>query len=286
MKSITGNGQQHLEQCANLLRDIDISQKYNSKSPQLINFYQNIPETQLSDFNKALLNYLIDSFDSDSVSIKIPPSMTDLYDNEFIRIKHLISNNNEFNFSWDNDLFVKDLAICSGRLLPIGPGLLEVSGVPRKMLFTAGWQQFLSLAYCWLKLDAIRPLFEIHTHLANVSNFTQQGWSDAYLVVADLLESNPSIQGFMRSSWFIDPKITEISPRLSYLRQVPQSYGASIFYYGDEGRNSGSFSRSKSRLALYDKGLYIPKTYYLVWPRQFLFEYRSSNSNNAGGENQ
>ena len=126
MKSITGNSQHNLEQCTRLMRDIDISQKDDSQSSQLLNFYKNIPATQLSDFNKALLQHLIDSFDSDKVSIKLTPLMADLN---------------------DNDLFVKDFAICSGRLLPIGPGLFEVAGVPRKILFTACWPRQSVLDY-------------------------------------------------------------------------------------------------------------------------------------------
>lgn len=265
--------QQQLVQCSQLLRNIPISEKYHYQSPGLINFYQHLDYQELDCFHRQLLIHLIKGFSTEQLKLSIPPSMKLIYTSEFLRIKQRVNQAKGFCFDWNNDQFVKDLAICSGRLLPIGPGLLEVSGIPRRILFAKGIRQLITTALCCFKMGAFSPFFSNHTHLANVSQFNQQGWHQAYMVVADLLKANPQFLGFMRSSWFIDPEISQISPHLSYLREVPQDNGALILYYGDQEQNSGAFSRSKSRLALYKQGKYTPREYYAVWPRQALIDY-------------
>jgi len=265
-----------LQCAANSLYVARIDNKYNQIPSKLLDVYQEIPHQYHSIFNKALLNYLVNNFSLACVSVAIPDSIESQYRDELVRIKQLISEDDEFHYCWDNDLFVKDIAICSGRLIPIGPGLLEISGLPRKMLFSAGIAQFLTYVCVWFQLGRRLPLLSNHTHLANVSQFNAQGWLRAYGLVADLLLINTHIRGFMRSSWFIDPKISIISPHLTYLRSVAQNNGAAILYYGDEADSSGAFTRSKSRIALFEQGAYTPKTYYVVWPRESLCTFIQS----------
>jgi len=265
-----------LRGAANSLYGAGIENKYNKIPPKLIDVYQEIPRHHHSTFNKVLLVYLVNNFSLACVSVAIPGSIESQYRDELTRIKQLIDDDTAFNYSWDNDLFVKDIAICSGRLIPIGPGLLEISGLPRKMIFSAGIRQSIDFIKVWLRLGRRSPLLINHMHLANINQFSPQGWMRAYHRVAELLEENQHIRGLMRSSWFIDPAISIISPHLRYLRHVAQQNGATILYYADEGIDSGAFSRSKSRLSLFKQGAYIPKTYYAVWPRKSLCQFLQS----------
>ncbi|NOQ64024.1 MAG: hypothetical protein GQ582_05880 [Methyloprofundus sp.] len=265
-----------------IVKNIPIDYQYHYKSPELVGFYKNFELFDYNPFHKMVLLELIKRFDMESISLKLPPMILALYENEFARIGRLIEADDDFIFDWKNDLFAKDIGICSGRLLPIGPGLLEVSGVPRILLFKKGILQFLKLSYFLLfKLQRYKPILEIHTHLANVSNFTPKGWDQAYNIIAEILKLNPLLSGVMRSSWFIDPEIPSISPKLAYLTEIPLCHGAYVFYDSTEGRNSGAFARSKSRLLRFENKTYVPKIYFLIWPRDRLIQYKSSPDKQA-----
>jgi len=266
--------ERQLAEYITFLQDIPFGQNYNYRSPDFIRFYEKLPAQTLADFHKLVLLKLIMDFDKSKLSIQLPASIDILYEEEFLRISHLIETPGDFVFEWSNDRFVKDVSICCGRMYPVGPGLLEVSGVPRALLYKKGPIQFCSfLLMILFGMKGVRPVLENHTHLANVKKFNPDGWLGAYHIVSDILRMNRDIKGFMRSSWFIDPTITDISPRLAYLREIPVTNGAKIFYMSDEGEKSGSFSRSLTRKKLFDDGEYIPKTYYLLWPRDKLIKF-------------
>lgn len=259
-----------------IIKNIPLNEEYNFISAELNDFYDGFKLTHYNYFHKIILLELMASFQMAAMPLALPRSMGEIYAAEFKRIKALVNNDEAFVFDWKNDLFAKDMAICSGRILPVGPGLVEVSGVPRSLVFQKGLIQFLKFSYLLLvKLKSPKPILEIHTHLANVENFNPKGWMRAYYLIAEILELNPQYKGVMRSSWFIDPFITGISPHLSYLLYFPVSHGAYYFYHSDEGRKSGAFARSASRLKLYESGKYRPKTYYMIWPRQDVIKMKN-----------
>jgi hypothetical protein len=69
-------------------------------------------------------------------------------------------------------------------------------------------------------------------------------------------------------SWFYDPKVKEISPRLRYLQDVPVAGGARLFRTGpSEGCTNDALSTSPTRKNLFNEGLYQPCGYALVWDR-------------------
>jgi hypothetical protein len=260
-----------------ILRKIPIEHQYHYHSPEMCDFYRGFKLADYGAFHKLVLLALIEGFRMGDLALKMPSSMTAVYDAEFNRVRGLVADDANFVFDWGNDRFAKDMAICSGRLIPNGPGLMEVSGVPRNLLFKKGAGQFFRLLYMiFCRLGRHRPLLENHTHLANVDQFNAEGWQRTYRLAGEILDLNPEIRGFLRGSWFIDPVISEISPRLGYLREIPCRHGADIFYICSEGLKSGSFARSKSRKKLFDEGKYVPKSYLLVWPRKSLIEYANS----------
>jgi hypothetical protein len=68
------------------------------------------------------------------------------------------------------------------------------------------------------------------------------------------------------ASWFYDPALDEISPRLGYLRKTPIAGGA-FFIQGDatEEDKRNALSTSSTRQKLYDEGKYIPRSHMLIW---------------------
>jgi hypothetical protein len=90
-----------------------------------------------------------------------------------------------------------------------------------------------------------------------------------------MLELHPEIKGIWTGSWFNDPAIETVSPRLTYLRKMPQDNGAYAFY-SNLASTSGALSKSKTRQKLYEEKKYIPKSYALIWPRKPLLKWAVS----------
>ena len=90
-----------------------------------------------------------------------------------------------------------------------------------------------------------------------------------------MLALNPEIRGMWGGSWFYDPALERISPRLEYLRSVPQDNGAYVFYSNID-INGGALSKSDTRKQAYEDGKYLPKSYSVIWPRRHLLDWAAS----------
>lgn len=253
------------------LKGLPVTASYNASTPVIDGLCARLTPEVCAAVHKLVLLRLIADFDPQSAPLRLPPSVIASFHVELHRIVKNMSDMAPDHYSRQNDLFLKDLAICNQRLAPIGPGVAALSGLPRSVIFKGGLAQFLKgLWIIYGRLGSHRPVFEIHTHLVNVREFTPEGWNRAYILMADLLEANPDVHGLFRGSWFFDPAIPEISPNLAYLQDLPLANGAAALYYADLGLDCGAFARSAKRRALYDEGKYMPKSYLLIWPRKAL----------------
>jgi nifR3 family TIM-barrel protein len=94
--------------------------------------------------------------------------------------------------------------------------------------------------------------------------------------VRRLLLAHLEVRGVVGTSWFFDPQLDAISPRLSYLRK-PLERGAFLV----PGR-SGAFDiasatvNSDARRQLFEQGHYMPVPQTLVWPRKELLLWARS----------
>ncbi|WP_321395215.1 hypothetical protein [Emcibacter sp.] len=265
--------QRRLDQFALILRSIPATMKYHYHSPELEAFYRESGLKDCDAFHRLAVLQLMESFRTEQLPVKVPESIGAFYVHEFDRLRTNVADA-DYVFGWENDLFAKDIGIVSGRLIPAGPGLLEISGVPRSLLFKKGISQFFRLAIMMLfGLKGRGPLLTIHIHLANLEQFNPAGWEKSYRLIGEILELNTHLKGLMRHAWFFDPAVAKISPKLAYLREIPEQYGAGIFYHSDEDADSGALTRSGTRRNLFEKGDYTPRVYYLLWPRRQLINY-------------
>ena len=70
------------------------------------------------------------------------------------------------------------------------------------------------------------------------------------------------------SSWFYDPPLEQISPRLAYLRLNPTRNGAFMIHQGPGDVHTERAAASPgSRRALIEKGEYLPRCWIVAWPR-------------------
>ena len=73
------------------------------------------------------------------------------------------------------------------------------------------------------------------------------------------------------SSWFYDPPLTEISPRLAHLRLNPLNGGAFMVHQGPAPiHTERAATASASRKALIDSGEYTARSWLMIWPRKEL----------------
>ncbi len=76
------------------------------------------------------------------------------------------------------------------------------------------------------------------------------------------------------TSWFYDPALPAISPRLAYLQQRPLEAGAFLVRHGRGAiYTERATLTSETRRKLYEEGKYLPVCFSLVWPRDALIAW-------------
>jgi len=169
----------------------------------------------------------------------------------------------------DDDLFLKDFGLASLRMIAAGSNLIDVnSGVGRSILWKNGLRDLPRRLFLFARLGGFRPCFEIHAHKFYMAEFNEEGRNECYRCCADLYPLYPGVRGMIAGSWFYDPVVAAISPRLAYLREVPERGGAfTLFTSFDDGARRNALVKSATRRQLYEAGRYRPAAWTLVWPR-------------------
>jgi hypothetical protein len=230
--------------------------------------------------HKLILISFMEHYETRAKQLKLTNSIIHYARLQFIRILSEFGCNKASYYDFENDLFQKDLGICNGRLWPTPTRLIKYrSGIPRRLLFTKGIGQFLKvLKFLILDGKQFSPSVEIHVHPRMLNSFTQHGWKETLLLIAEMMIRYPDVQLLQGAAWFYDPKIEEISPHLSYIRQIPLSGGAITLFAGhDDGAKSSALAKSEKRRKLCNESLYLPATYYLLWSRKKIIAWYNEN---------
>lgn len=234
--------------------------------------------TTLEKYLKLVMITLMNDFERRLAQRKVTASIIQLFHLEFQRILSEMKEQREAYYLPCKDQFLKDLAICRLKLYPCGAELIdELSGVPRSIMINKGLSQFSrSLPYFLFNLKGFRPVYEMHMHAPLKTSFNVEGWNQCFKRICELLLINPDIKGVSCVSWWYDPALETISPRLAYLRQQPLEGGARIFFVAtDKYAKSGAIEKSKTRRKLYERGQYCPKLFLMIWSRDDLIRWAS-----------
>lgn len=177
----------------------------------------------------------------------------------------------EGGYAFPDDYFVKDYRFATGMTVPCGAQVVDLAERPGVKTMVALLPRAPKLAWD----AATRPWFKPHTESRYLDEFNEEGWNRCYGEMADLMDLLPDVAGMVATSWFYDPALTEISPRLAYLRQVPMAAGAVSVRHGTTQFDIDSATKtSPSRRALYQEGRYVPTCWSIVWPRTAMLAWR------------
>jgi hypothetical protein len=208
--------------------------------------------------------------------IKLPEIVFDLYLKWFLDVVKGFSFNPDSYYDHRNDCFMKDLSVCCLRSIPIGGAwIVEMSGISKSYILSGNiYQTCKSAADIFLKVGGFKPLYLIHAVKRYVSDFNVDERGNCNLRIAELLKLYPHVRGMFGTGWLYDPHLEKISPRLSYLRKIPEENGAFTFRIGSSQRDiNNSISKSSNRLMMYRSGDYLPTSYCCVWPREAMIRW-------------
>ncbi len=248
---------------------------YGSLDPRFMERYLamlNKQQYRKADLGRALLLARMRQFTFADSPIAITNDVKRLYVQEMNRLAGVVEHYDDAHFDLKNDVFLKDLAIVSHRFIPVGAEfIVPNAAIERSLLLRAPLKDKFVLFAVIARSGGFAPFFELHAHPQSLNHFNEQGWLATYRILADLLEANPTTRGVFSASWFLDPAIAEVSPRLAYLRETPARHGAvHIFNHIDEQGTSGALATSPSRRGLFEQGKYKPCIYTRIWPGKSL----------------
>jgi hypothetical protein len=179
---------------------------------------------------------------------------------------------------YDHDHWAKDVRLVLVLSVPGGRSqILDLwSRIgPREVLRSGlegyGWGS----VFAYLKAQGWRRIWlQNHTESRHTQDFNEAGWDRTWVTSAAICKARPEIAGMMGASWFYDPQLETISPRLAYLRLNPVKGGALMFHQGPgEIHSERSGATSPTRRALIESGEYVPRSWLLAWPRSTLIPW-------------
>lgn len=273
-----------LERCSDLIAGYPRLASYMYVSPEVKQFCDAILTNSnghvMELYNKCLLLGLMEKALDRLDGLKITEEIKGFYMMNFERILREIEiNENPAGFyMYPDDKFLKELGVCSLRMIPAGAQKISLSPLPVNFLFKDVRAQFIeALKFVLFDLKGVNLFYSIHTdshdpHL--MSEFNPQGWRVFLLRCADILKLNPEVKGVFGISWFIDPQLERISPKVCYVRHILYKSGGKIFFVAPAMSSiQDAVYKSPTRKQLYERGKYIPRDYIGIWPRKALISW-------------
>jgi hypothetical protein len=207
----------------------------------------------------------------------LPKKIFLLYPNAFDRLADHLKTNCADPYDLTDDFFLKDIRFVLGLSIPCSTThvLDMISKVSlRSVILSLFWLGNVKAIIQYARIKGYGPWFRVHTDPRRLNDFNEQGWDNCFLRIAELLERRKDIRGLVGTSWFYDPQLLKISPRLAYLRQRPLERGAFLLRHRTGGIDIEYATRkSETRLRLYQEGKYTPIVLSIVWPRKDLISW-------------
>ena len=238
---------------------------YTHVSPAMHDAIERVPAGSRETYFRGLLLWHIERIEARFPSAGLPDEFAQQIGDSVHRILDQIAG----DAAWADplsDLFMKDLGIVRLSVIPaVAQVIYPYAGVIKAQVLRAGPGAWAYIA----RAGGFRPYLEIHTHAPMIAAyFNPEGWDETYRLTTLLYEAFPRALGMLGTSWFYDPQLLTISPRIAYLQTYPLDKGAYRLAAGtDPGVVATATATSPTRRALVAEGKYHPQAYALVWSK-------------------
>ena len=195
--------------------------------------------TELSgEITKSVLLGLLQQNLSRVADLNYSEQVKKLIEAEFHRINKEIGKKPNSHFDITEHRTRCDFRILCFSRVPAGVEHMEVGGIPRRLLFSGGLVQLVKMLQLLGTTRQFAPFLDIHLKhglnkpAAFLLSYNRKSQIELYLNVASTLERHPGYLGLMATSWFYDPILDEVSPHLSFLRELMMENGAYLLRVG------------------------------------------------------
>lgn len=206
--------------------------------------------------------------------LDMPPQVLDLYPYWLDKMADFLLEAVE---PYDADFWAKDVRFALALSVPGARSqVIDLSSPfgPGQTVRHAVQGRGLSAPLNWLRHGGWKTWLEVHTESRHLDDFNEEGWNRAWATAAAICERKPELAGMIGSSWFYDPPLTEISPRLAHLRLNPLKGGAFMVHQGPgDIHTQRAGTASPTRKALIDSGDYTARSWLMAWPRDSLIAW-------------
>ena len=228
----------------------------------------------IDDHRRALIAHYALELPKRIAAERLPEAALELYPEWIGRMADFLTAAAD---PYDRDFWAKDVRLSLALSVPgARTQMIDLSSPmgPGQVLRHAreGWGWSVIPAYA--AAQAWKPWLEVHTESRELSDFNEAGWDRAWATAAEILKSRPEMAGMLGSSWFYDPPLEQISPRLAYLRLNPLKHGAFMVHQGPgEIHTERAATSSPTRKALIEEGKYTARSWIVAWPRAALIRW-------------
>jgi len=227
---------------------------------------------------KILLIEILVSNWNDFFSERYPESIQEQFKYNFQRFLKVCDHEKGWG-SFEENIYWKDLALARQQMFPIGGSRIveAYSGFGLRDGLGLNFFQNFNFLKILLLNRGRRGYYLVHLHRPDPESveFSEQKRNESYCRIAQMLKIHSKVKGLLSASWMYDPQLAEISPRLMYLQETPLENGAETFYVSVD-YSGNALEKSKTRKELNEKGMYIPKIYLVIWPREALIRWASN----------
>jgi len=262
----------------------DLTHQYYSK----LNDYIKLDEINYKIHQKFHLLLLIKDSINRIESANYPNNIKEYFKKYYERtVKNIINDKiAKKSYNYKSGRFLKMQSVCTLFTFPIDPFILDSGKISLRFLFYNNIKQFFKGIYFIIfKFKGISPFYNTHTNLLDVDSmksFTENGWRSMFLNLAELMKHQKDIKGVCGTSWFIDPIIKDISPRLSYINNLLTEIGVSIFPHNTtEQTIKDALFLNSERKKLYENGDYKPRNHLFVVTRSELIKWGETQKDNS-----
>lgn len=208
--------------------------------------------------------------------MNLPVSILVLYPDAFGRLADFLKSAGDDPYDSTGEFFCKDVRFVLGLSIPCGVLAIDMTSsitLP-SMILSLFRSRKVNGVIQYARAGGNGTWFRGHLDSRYTTEFNEQGFDNFYLRVAELLEKQKDINGYVGTSWLYDPQLLEISPRLAFFQERPLERGAFLLRHGTQRSDVvNAIKTSETRRRLYQEGKYIPVCYSSLWPRKELIAW-------------